>query len=80
MGGPGTTVPSSAPGLYLVVDDVDSCYDEAIAAGAMTVFPPETTERGTRRARITDPDGHEWSFGTYAPGGPDATSHRAPMS
>ena len=29
---------------------------------------PEDTEWGTRRARLLDPEGQEWSFGTYAPG------------
>jgi uncharacterized glyoxalase superfamily protein PhnB len=34
------------------------------------VFPPEDTEWGTRRARLLDPEGGEWSFGSYAPGRP----------
>ncbi len=56
-----------SPGLYLVVEDVDAHHARAVAAGASEVYPPEDTEFGTRRWRATDPEGHEWSFGTYAP-------------
>jgi uncharacterized glyoxalase superfamily protein PhnB len=76
MGGPGPARPTPTPGLYLVVDDVDALYTSAIAAGAAAVFAPEDTEWGTRRARITDPDGHEWSFGTYLPGRTWTTGER----
>jgi uncharacterized glyoxalase superfamily protein PhnB len=60
---------STGSGLYLLVDDVDAIYGAAIEAGATEVFEPETTEWGTVRARVLDPEGHEWSFGTYEPGG-----------
>jgi uncharacterized glyoxalase superfamily protein PhnB len=59
---------STGSGLDLAVDDVKDIYDKAIAAGATTVFEPEETEWGTQRARILDPEGYEWSFGTYHPG------------
>jgi uncharacterized glyoxalase superfamily protein PhnB len=68
MGGAGDAAPAAAPGLYLVVDDVDETYARATAAGAAVGYPPEDTEWGTRRARFRDPDGHEWSVGTYRPG------------
>jgi len=68
MGGAGDVSPGDAPGLYLVVDDVDGVFAEATAAGAVVGYPPEDTEWGTRRARFRDPDGHEWSIGTYQPG------------
>jgi uncharacterized glyoxalase superfamily protein PhnB len=70
MGGDGPHRPAATPGLYLVVDDVDKVFERAIAAGAAEVYPPETTEWGTRRARLQDLDGHEWSLGTYQPGQP----------
>ncbi len=50
------------------MDDVDTIHARALAAGAAEVFAPEDTEWGTRRARVLDPGGTEWSFGTYAPG------------
>jgi uncharacterized glyoxalase superfamily protein PhnB len=62
---------STGSGLYLVLDDaadVDDRFARAVAAGGTAVFAPEDTEWGTRRARVVDPGGQEWSFGTYAPG------------
>lgn len=59
---------SVGQGLYLVLDDVDGAFERARAAGARAVFPPEDTEWGTRRARVLDPEGYEWSFGSYRPG------------
>lgn len=54
-------------GIYVYVEDLDAHYDRAKAAGATIVFPPENTEWGTRRYRCLDPEGYEWSFGTYRP-------------
>ncbi len=59
--------PKGSPGVYLVVSDVDAHYATAKAAGAEIVYPPEDTEFGTRRYRAKDPEGHEWSFGSYQP-------------
>jgi uncharacterized glyoxalase superfamily protein PhnB len=60
---------STGGGAYLVVDDVAAIHDAAVAAGGRSVIAPETTEWGAARARVLDPEGHEWSFGTYVPGG-----------
>jgi uncharacterized glyoxalase superfamily protein PhnB len=71
MGGEGDVVAGAAPGLYLVLagaDDVDAMFERAVAAGGAVGHAPEDTEWGTRRARVRDLDGHEWSFGTYVPG------------
>lgn len=65
---------STGSGLYLAVDDggtVDDLYRRGIAAGGASVTAPEQTEWGARRARLLDPEGGEWSFGTYSPGQPD---------
>ncbi|NUU31834.1 VOC family protein [Arthrobacter sp. C9C5] len=59
---------STGQGLYLLVDDVDRFYRNAIASGATSVIEPESTEWGARRARVLDPQGQEWSAGTYEPG------------
>jgi uncharacterized glyoxalase superfamily protein PhnB len=69
----GYTVPplierSTGGGLYLLVEDVGTIHAAALAAGATEVLAPEKTEWGTERARVLDPEGHEWSFGTYEPG------------
>ncbi|MEM1151122.1 MAG: VOC family protein [Pseudomonadota bacterium] len=60
-------LPTGSPGIYVVVDDVDAHYTNAIKQGAHLVYPPEDTEWGTRRYRCKDPEGHEWTFGSYAP-------------
>jgi uncharacterized glyoxalase superfamily protein PhnB len=59
---------STGQGLYLLVDDVDVFYRNAVAAGATSVIEPESTGWGARRARVLDPQGREWSAGTYEPG------------
>lgn len=63
---PGTPVAGS--GVYLVVEDVEGHHARAVAAGAEVVYPPERSEWGTQRWRGRDPEGYEWSFGTYVPG------------
>ena len=59
---------STGHGLYLVVDDPGALHDAAVDAGGRSVFGEQSTEWGTKRARVLDPEGYEWSFGTYAPG------------
>jgi uncharacterized glyoxalase superfamily protein PhnB len=59
---------STGHGLYLQVDDVPALHAAALEAGGRDVVAPERTEWGTERARVLDPEGYEWSFGTYVPG------------
>lgn len=62
---------STGDGLYLWLPEpaeVDAWYGRALAAGAQAVVPPEDTAWGTRRARVLDPQGKEWSSGSYQPG------------
>lgn len=61
---------SVGTGLYLQSDQVDELYRRAVGAGGRPVIEPEDTEWGTRRARVLDPGGREWSLGSYAPGQP----------
>ncbi len=61
---------STGAGLYLRLDDaddVDGTFARAVEAGARPVIAPEDTDWGGRRARVLDPEGNEWSFGTYEP-------------
>ena len=44
--------------LYVYVDDADSTYERAVAAGASTVEPPIDTPYGDRRAMVLDPFGN----------------------
>jgi uncharacterized glyoxalase superfamily protein PhnB len=59
---------SVGQGVYVYVEDIDAHSERAQAAGARVVYPPEDTEWGTRRYRVLDPEGYEWSFGNYQPG------------
>ena len=66
--GQGAGSPMQNAGTYLVVGDVDAHHAGAVEAGAEIVYGPQDTEFGTRRYRARDPEGYEWSFGTYSPG------------
>ena len=59
---------SVGQGIYVYVEDIDAHFERARAGGARVVYPPEDTEWGTRRYRVLDPEGYEWSFGNYRPG------------
>ena len=59
---------SVGQGTYVYVEDVDAHFERARASGARVVYPPEDTEWGTRRYRVLDSEGYEWSFGNYRPG------------
>ena len=54
-------------GIYIVVDDVDAHADRARAAGAVIVRAPKDEDYGGRLYTCRDPEGHDWSFGTYLP-------------
>ncbi|MGU3650403.1 VOC family protein [Mycolicibacterium sp. A43C] len=61
-------------GLYLVVDDaadVDAAHSRAVLAGTTALIAPETTDWGNFRTELLDPEGRQWSVGTYVPGRPD---------
>jgi uncharacterized glyoxalase superfamily protein PhnB len=63
---------TSGVGLYLAVPtsaDVDEAYASATAAGGTSVWVPEQSE-WNYRARVVDPQGVEWTVGTYRPGEP----------
>ena len=51
--------------LHLYVNDVDTVYNKAIAAGATEVMKVEDMFWGDRYGRLRDPFGHEWSIATH---------------
>ncbi|MCX8073652.1 MAG: VOC family protein [Candidatus Binatia bacterium] len=54
---------------YVVVNDADSLYARAQAAGAEIVIPLHDEAYGGRGFSCRDPEGHLWYFGTYDPWG-----------
>lgn len=50
--------------IHLVVDDVDTWYERAVAAGAEPTMPVDDQFWGDRYGVITDPFGHAWSLAT----------------
>jgi uncharacterized glyoxalase superfamily protein PhnB len=62
---PRTTGTATPVGLYVYCEDVDALHARAVAAGAVTVTPPQDTFWGDRMCRVLDPDGHAWNFATF---------------
>lgn len=52
--------------LYVGLPDVDALHARALAAGA-DVSALTDQDYGSRDFSARDPEGNEWSFGTYAP-------------
>jgi uncharacterized glyoxalase superfamily protein PhnB len=48
--------------LYLYVDDADTVYRRALAAGAVSLELPLDTPYGDRRAMVRDPFGNVWQI------------------
>lgn len=60
-----TQTPGTA-GAYLVTADADALYQRVTAHGAEVVIPLRDTDHGSREFTVRDPEGNQWSFGTYA--------------
>jgi uncharacterized glyoxalase superfamily protein PhnB len=53
---------------YCVTDtdeDVDRVYARAMGLGATSVRPPAHPPSGGRGCTVRDPEGNQWSFGSY---------------
>jgi PhnB protein len=50
--------------LYLYVPDADAVYDQAIRAGAQSIYPPADQPYGDRNGGVTDAWGNQWFMGT----------------
>jgi len=55
----------SSSGIMLYVEDVDSFFKQATAAGATAMMPPSDMFWGDRFGRFSDPFGHVWSVATH---------------
>lgn len=54
---------------YLVVPtdaDVDAAYERALAAGGRSLEEPVDQDYGGRSCGVADPEGNQWSIGSYA--------------
>lgn len=49
----------------VLVEDVDRCYDAAIALGAHSIREPHDTEWGMRSCWVRDPSGHLLEIGRH---------------
>jgi uncharacterized glyoxalase superfamily protein PhnB len=61
-------------GLYVVVDgdaEVTAIHKRAVARGSTVLIAPAATQWGNFRTELLDPEGRQWSIGTYRPGQPD---------
>ena len=54
------TLGGTAMAIHLDVDDVDSVFDAAVAAGADAFSPPADQPHGARHGMVIDPFGHRW--------------------
>jgi PhnB protein len=57
------TTSGSTVRLVIIVDDPDSLFDCAVAAGAKVVWPVADQPYRWRVGRVVDPFGHHWEIG-----------------
>jgi PhnB protein len=69
LGTPGPQGQADMPGrrsmLYCYVDDVDSHFQRAAAAGAKVIQPLTDMFYGDRTYAVEDPEGNHWHFATH---------------
>jgi uncharacterized glyoxalase superfamily protein PhnB len=53
--------------LYVHVDDVDTRYARAVAAGVHVRSEPKIHFGGNRQYTVSDPGGHRWTFAQAPP-------------
>jgi len=51
--------------LYLYVDNVDSVFERAVAAGCQAAMPVMDMFWGDRFGKVIDPFGHHWNLATH---------------
>jgi PhnB protein len=51
--------------IYLFVEDADRVFEQAIAQGAQSLYPPEDQDYGNREGGIVDPFGVTWWIATH---------------
>jgi len=51
--------------IHIYVEDCDSVYEAAIAAGATSLREPADQFYGDRNAQVKDPSGHSWDISSH---------------
>ena len=64
---PFRSLPAGGRLVYCALDEVDSLYERACAAGADIAVEIMNTDYGSRDFTLRDPEGNLWAFGTYRP-------------
>jgi PhnB protein len=59
------TLGGSPVGLMIYVEDVDSRFNQAVAAGATVERPLKDQFYGDRSGTLVDPFGHKWTIATH---------------
>ena len=59
------TLGGSTVKLHMYVEDVDSFFEKAVAAGAKVLYPLADQFYGDRSGRLEDPFGHVWLVSTH---------------
>jgi uncharacterized glyoxalase superfamily protein PhnB len=68
LGSSATSTGADAPGMfhaYVVCDDPDALFARAVQNGATVVAGLNDKDYGSRDFSVRDPEGNQWSFGTY---------------
>lgn len=61
----GWSRPPGTAGFYVVTADPRAVHARAVDAGAEIIREPEETPYGSVEFSLRDPEGNQWSFGTY---------------
>lgn len=56
--------PANVSQIHLYVEDTDTAFAKALAAGATTLMDPNTRPHGDRMAGVKDPFGNVWWIAT----------------
>jgi PhnB protein len=59
------TLGASPVNFYLYVEDADSSFKKAIAAGCKEIMPVADMFWGDRMGAVSDPFGYKWNFSTH---------------
>lgn|SRR5262249_39926736 len=59
------TIGNTSTVIHLFVEDVDSLYKRAVAAGCTATMPVQDQFWGDRYGQVVDPYGHKWSIATH---------------